>query len=94
MPSFKAKKVNGSFLKKGFRKDDSHHHYFEFWYNGKLVARTYTSHNNEDINDYLISAMRKQCNMDKSFFMEFVKCTKSKEDYIKLLIDQGLIAKA
>lgn len=91
MPSFKAKKVITSFLKKGFVKDESHHHYYEFWYNGTLVARTYSSHSGEDINDYLISAMRKQCNMDKAFFIEFVKCTKSREDYIQLLIDQNLI---
>jgi len=29
--------------------------------------------------------------MDKDFFIEFVKCTKSKEDYIKILVDQNLM---
>ena len=29
--------------------------------------------------------------MDKTFFIDFVKCTKSEEDYIKVLIDQKLI---
>jgi len=94
MPSFKAKKVIASLLKKGFTQDDSHHHYYEFWHNGQLVSRTYTSHSGEDINDYLVSAMRKQCYMNKAFFIEFVKCTKSKEDYIKLLLDEKLITKA
>ena len=91
MSSLPAKKVIASLLKKGFIASDSHHHYFEFWYNGQLVSRTYTSHSGGDIDDYLISAMRKQCCMDKAFFMEFVKCTKSEEDYIKVLADQKLI---
>jgi len=76
MPSLKAKKVVANLLKKGFINDESHHHYYEFWHNGKLISRTYTSHGGEDINDHLISAMRKQCNMEKDFFVEFVKCTK------------------
>jgi predicted RNA binding protein YcfA (HicA-like mRNA interferase family) len=91
MPSFKARTVNASLLKKGFTKEEGHHHYYEFWHNGKLIARTYSSHSGKDIDEYLISAMRKQCNMDKNFFLEFVKCSKSREDYLNLLIDQKLI---
>jgi predicted RNA binding protein YcfA (HicA-like mRNA interferase family) len=93
MPSFKAKKVSASLLKKGFTREEKHHHYYEFWYDGKLVAKTYSSHSNEDIDDYLLSAMRKQCNMNKDFFIEFIKCTKSREEYIQLLIDQNIISK-
>jgi len=91
MASLKAKKVVASLLKKGFVKDECHHHYFEFWHMGNLVARTYTSHNNEDINDFLISTMRKQCLMEKEFFLEFVKCTKTLQDYIQLLSDNNQI---
>jgi len=91
MASLKAKKVIASLLKKGFIEDDNHHHYFEFWHNGILISRTYTSHNSQDINDYLIAAMRKQCNMDKDFFLEFVDCIKTKEDYIQLLKNSKLL---
>lgn len=91
MALLKATKTKQSLKKKGFIQDDSHHHYFEFWHQGKVIATTYTSHNGEDINDYLIKAMSKQCLMDKSFFVEFIKCTKSKDDYIKLLKLKGEI---
>jgi hypothetical protein len=91
MASLNAKSTIANFLKKGFIKSNSHHHYYEFWYEDKLIAKTYSSHNNEPINDYLIGSMRRQCNMDKPFFIEFAKCTKSKEDYILLLKKEGLI---
>lgn len=92
MAVLKATATKKSLKKKGFIQDDSHHHYFEFWHDGKVIATTYTSHNNEDIDDYLIKAMSRQCLMDKPFFVEFVKCTKSREDYISLLISKGEIA--
>lgn len=91
MTPLKATKTKQSLRKKGFTQDDSHHHYFEFWYDGKVIATTYTSHNDEEINDYLIKAMSRQCLMDKPFFIEFIKCTKSKEDYITLLKSKGEI---
>jgi hypothetical protein len=94
MAVLKATKTKQSLKKKGFIQDDSHHHYFEFWHDGKVIATTYTSHNNEDIEDYLIKAMSKQCLMDKPFFVEFVKCTKSKDDYINLLKSKGEIVEA
>lgn len=92
MAVLKAINTKQSLQKKGFTKDDSHHHYFEFWHEGKVIATTYTSHNSEDIDDYLIKAMSKQCLMDKPFFMEFIRCTKSKDDYINLLKSKGEIS--
>lgn len=85
MASLKAKKVNSNLLKKGFSLSNGDHNYFEFVHENKVIAITHTSHNDQDIDDYLISKMRKQCKMEKDFFVEFVKCTKSKEDYIKVL---------
>jgi len=91
MAVLKASKTEQSLRKKGFIQDNSHHHYFEFWHEDKLISSTYTSHNDQDINDYLIRAMSKQCLMEKQFFIEFIKCTKSKDDYIDLLVSKGEI---
>jgi hypothetical protein len=91
MASLKGKKTIQSLTKKGFTKTNSHHHMFEFWYDKKLIASTRTSHNNQDINDPLITAMSKQCLMDRDFFIAFAQCTKSKDDYIKVLITKGEI---
>lgn len=86
-----AKKTTQNLQSKGFIKSESHHHYFEFWHEDKLIVRTRTSHNNQDLNDYLISAMAKQCLMPKKFFKDFCRCTKSREEYISLLEENGEI---
>jgi len=91
MASLQGKKTTQNLLKKGFTKTEGDHHFFEFWHDGVLVTKTRSSHNNQDINDHLIKAMSIQCKVDKSFFQEFVKCTKSKEDYIKVLMANGTI---
>lgn len=94
MPALNAQKVISTLLRKGFiKKDESHHHYYEFWHNGLLVTRTFTSHSGKDIDDYLICKMRKQCQMDKQFFLSFIDCIKTKEDYLELLESQKLIIK-
>ncbi|MCE6991920.1 hypothetical protein [Dyadobacter sp. CY323] len=85
MASIKTAKVEKSLLKKGFVQSDTHHHYFEFHHEGVLMSRTYTSHSGKDIDDYLITQMAKQCLMKRPFFIEFVECTKSKEDYLTTL---------
>lgn len=91
MASLKGKKTNQSLLKKGFAKAEGDHHVFEFWHNDIFITKTKTSHNSQDINDYLIKAMSNQCKVDKEFFIEFVRCTKSKDDYIDKLIENGTI---
>ena len=93
MASFKARKVKSSLLKEGFVEVQSHHQYFEFWHNGQFILKTYTSHSGEDINAYLASAMSKQCEMDKPFFVEFIECTKSREDYVAMLLTKNIITR-
>lgn len=64
----------------------------EFWHGGKLTrAKTKLSHNKQDINDYLISAMSKQICLTKKQFIEFSKCTLSKEQYEEILKLQGFL---
>lgn len=94
MASLKGKKTTQNLLKKGFTKSEGDHHFFEFWHNGVLITKTRTSHNSQDINDHLIKAMSSQCRVDKDFFQEFAKCTKSKDDYIDKLTYNGIIKKA
>ena len=88
-----SKKTNQNLLKKGFSESEGDHHFFEFWHNGIFVTKTKTSHNNQDITDNLIKSMSHQIKVEKNFFIEFAKCKKSKEDYIKKLIENGIIKK-
>ncbi|TZF84059.1 hypothetical protein FW774_11490 [Pedobacter sp. BS3] len=91
MAVLKDKKTRQNLLKKGFVNSDSHHHFYEFWHNGTLIAKTRTSHNGQDIDDYLIKSMSQQCKVDKDFFKAFAKCTKSQNDYINELIKNNII---
>lgn len=94
MAVLKGKTTRQNLLKKGFRVANGHHHFFEFYYKDKLIAKTRTSHNDQDIGEGLIDAMRKQCHVSASFFKEFAKCTKSEEDYVNELTQSGIIEKA
>lgn len=91
MASLDTKKALSNFLKKGFILNESHHHYYEFWHDGKLIAQTYASHSGKTLDDYLISAMRKQCKMEKNFFIEFAKCTRSQAEYVLILESNGFL---
>jgi predicted RNA binding protein YcfA (HicA-like mRNA interferase family) len=93
MSALNSKKTVQNLTNKGFKQvpDKKHHRYFEFWHNGVCVTRTYTSHNNQDINDYLISRMSDQCKVSPVFFKEFAKCNKSEKDYVEELIIRGFI---
>lgn len=92
MSVLKAKNTIQNLTKKGFKQVfDRDHRYFEFWHNNVFVTKTFTSHNNKDIDDYLISQMSKQCKVTASFFKEFAKCNKTKEEYVLELINGGHI---
>ena len=91
MATLPASKTRQSFTQKGFITKEGTHHFYLFYHEGKLIAKTMVSHNDQEIGDKLISKMYKQCKMDKSFFIAFAKCDKSKEDYLEVLKKNGLI---
>lgn len=86
MALLSATKTAQSLLKKGFVKNDGDHHFYLYYYNGKVVAKTKMSHNDQDINDGLISKMYKQCQLNKKAeFMDLIECPLSQEGYEKIL---------
>jgi len=91
MAALNSAKTISNFLKKGFISVNKDHKQLEFWHDNKLVVRTKVSHNGQDLNDYLIGAMQRQCKMGKPFFLEFARCEKSFDDYLELLRNAGAI---
>ncbi|MFC5191220.1 hypothetical protein ACFPIK_05540 [Algoriphagus aquatilis] len=89
------KKALKALLKKGFKETENKsedHKRVEFWYNGKLTrARTKFSHNNQDLNDSLISLVSKQICLSKQEFIKFVDCSISEEKYIEILRKKELL---
>ena len=57
------------------------HRVFLFSMNGRVVAKTHTSHGgDDDLGDFLIKNMADQLGVPKRLFIELVKCTKSRAD--------------
>lgn len=69
------------------------HQKLVFIHNGKQVATTYFSRGfrkNTDIDNTLLMLMARQSGvMTVSFFKKMITCTRSKEDYIQRLDEQG-----
>jgi len=94
MSPLDGKKTYKAFCKKGFKESESNsndHKWIEFWFDGKLTKiKTKFSHNNQELGDYLITAMSRQINLSKQDFIKFAKCTISEKEYIKILEDKGI----
>ena len=67
------------------------HKRLELFYNKKFVLSTKISHSNKDIDNHLIKQMSFQCHLDKNDFIDLAKCPLSKEDFIQMLDQQGLL---
>ena len=61
-----------------------------FEHNGVVVVRTKRSHGNKDLPENLI---RQQLKVNESQFSGLISCTVSRDDYIRILTEKGLIAK-
>jgi hypothetical protein len=69
---------------------DSTHRHAWFVHNGVTVARTKRSHGNSKfMPEHLI---RKQLHVDQEQFSGLQSCTISRDDYIKILTEKGIIA--
>jgi hypothetical protein len=84
-------KVCKSLKKKGFVQSNGDHKYYELFHEGKMILHTKVSHNGQDINDYLIGQMKNQCMIEKKEFLDLINCPLSKEDYLALLKEKGLL---
>lgn len=91
MASLNSKKVGRNLMNKGFVKSPGDHQYLEFWHNGKYVLQTFCSHNDQDINDFLIAKMKKQCFLSKEDFLDLANCPLSEEQYVQKLVDSGVL---
>ena len=79
------KKTLKNLLNKGFLKSNRDHNFLEFWHKGKYILQTHVSHNGQDINDYLIAKMKRQCHLEKEDFINLAICTLSEEGYVERL---------
>lgn len=84
-----AKKTLKNLRKKGFMVVDGDHKFLEFYHNNKLILHTKISHEEKDLNDFLISQMSKQCKISKPDFINLANCPLSQKAYVELLRSQS-----
>lgn len=93
MTVFACRKVSGALKKKGFSTDSGKHVVYYFVYNGKIQGiATHMSHNNQEIDDYLLGEMAEQLSISKKEMCELIECTFSEDDLIKKYQKSGLIS--
>ena len=91
MSVLKIKEIHSSLQLKGFEvQSDRKHIFYYLCVNGKRTSiRTHISHGEDEVDDSLISFMKKQTKLSKAKFIDLIKCPLSKEAYINILLEQG-----
>ena len=87
------KDIESSLTKKGFVKDDTHHHCFiyETIAGKKTEIRTRTSHGSsyKSLGDPLLGQMAKQVRLSKPQFLELVDCPMDRAVYEAIVCVNG-----
>jgi hypothetical protein len=92
MAKRKTAKIGSALQRKGFQKEETHHTYYYFIYNGKKTEiYTYLSHGKKDISPYLRSKMANQLKIKPEEFDKLIDCTMSEDDLIIQYNERGLL---
>ena len=90
--TLKTAKISAALLRKGFCEEASKHKMFFLYANGKKTSvKTFISHGENEIGDWLIKQMSKQMELSKDDFIKFVDCELKKEDYLKKMVADGKV---
>lgn len=81
------KDIEAALERKGFIRDETHHHYFVYWSieGKKTTFRTRTSHgsSHKTLGDTLLAQMAKQVSLSKQRFLELVDCPLDRSGFEK-----------
>lgn len=91
----RARDVEASLCRKGFRQSNGDHAFFYLFVDGKKTGvKTKISHGEKEIGDNLLATMAKQVHLTKSRFKDLIECPLSEDDYVALLRESGKVARA
>ena len=91
MAVFKAYEISSALLRKGFKKSEGKHHFYEYVHGNKIVAKTMMSHNDQEIGPGLLTKMYKGCKLPKNKFIGLIDCSLTQQEYETELRSQGII---
>ena len=88
-----SKLIERALEKNGFLENPTHHKQYTYYtLSGvKSKVKTFISHGTKDYGDYLLSKIAKQLKLTKKELLRFIDGEMNREDYEKILKDQGLI---
>lgn len=88
----KTRDIDGSLRKKGFKREDKHHIFYQLWVDEKKTTiYTKVSHGSSEVHDSLLGQMARQLRLDRNQFCELVDCSLTHEDYLAILRTAGHI---
>ncbi|MBI5512795.1 MAG: hypothetical protein HY909_03460 [Deltaproteobacteria bacterium] len=95
MTALKAKDVEDALAIKGFEVVQGKHREFRLMVEGQRTSvATHTSHNSQEIDDFLASMMARQLHLPKADFHRLVGCSLSGEEYLKRMVAEGWVVLA
>ena len=92
MSSFPTRQIRGALCAKGFLEDQTHHSLHWLVVGGqKRSVRTRLSHGLREYGDELLGRMARQMHLRRRELDEFIECPMTREVYVRLLIDRGVL---
>jgi len=90
MSKRKSQKISSALQKKGFLKENKHHIYYTFQYNGERThLYTYLSHSKKEISVKLRSKMAGQLRISIDEFDRLIDCKMTEEDLTVHYLNEG-----
>jgi len=95
MTQLPRREIESGLLRKGFKKDHTHHRIFRFYVNGKKTRiSTFISHGSryKEYGDDLLMKMRRElCMPTKKYLIDFIKCPIEEERFREDLVSSGRV---
>ncbi len=95
MPSrkrFKPRVIDRALLRKGFKKETSHHIIYYYYINGKKTSiHTYISHDTRELSPKQLNQMAKELKLNYDDFEKLIECPLSEIEYRDYLQSKGYI---
>ena len=90
---FKAREIDSSLRRKGFKKIETKHHtkYVLYVNDKKTSIHTYISHGVNELSPKLLKKMAKQLKLKYDQFVDLIDCPLTGENYVKLLLRKNII---
>lgn len=92
MTTYKTSELEAALLKKGFQVDETGHHRYWLYLDGKKAhVVTRTSHSEKEYDAYLFRKRRQQMRLTTQQFLAFIECRFTAENYRHFLLESGLV---